>query len=139
MHIMYTFHQFCYQQTCTRTFPITSVVVGAPSPICQSHHAILPHHSISYGNTETPPRRPVFDIIFPSLSWPHLLLTPFTVPYRLVFERPEDSETWPYHLSLILLTVESKSSYGPISGLILLHLISSFVTCSVCDMLKSLR
>ena len=65
-------------------------------------------------------------------------LPPLTVPCMIVFERPEDLETWPYHFSFLLLTVVSKSSYGPMACSILLRT-STFVMCSVYDMLRSLR
>ena len=41
---------------------------------------------------------------------PLLLLPPSTVPCRIVFERPEDREIWPYHLGFFLLIVVIKSS-----------------------------
>ena len=85
-------------------------------------------------------RRQVQSLIFSShrFLWPPLLLPPLTVPCMIVFERPEDLETWPYHFSFLLLTVVSKSSYGPMARSILLRT-STFVMCSVYDMLRSLR
>ena len=35
----------------------------------------------------------------------HLLLTPFTVPCRIVLVMPEDLEMWPYHLSFRFFTM----------------------------------
>ena len=44
-------------------------------------------------------RRQVQSLILSShrFLWPPLLLPPLTVPCMIVFERPEDLETWPYH------------------------------------------
>ena len=83
-------------------------------------------------------RRQVQSLILSShrFLWPPLLLPPLTVPCMIVFERPEDLETWPYHFSFLLLTVVSKSSYGPMARSILLRT-STFVMCSVYDMLRS--
>ena len=85
-------------------------------------------------------RRQVKSLILSShrFLWPPLLLPPLTVPCMIVFERPEDLETWPYHFSFLLLTVVSKSYYGPMARSILLRT-SIFVMCSVYDMLRSLR
>ena len=85
-------------------------------------------------------RRQVQSLILSShrFLWPPLLLPPLTVPCMIVFERPEDLETWPYHFSFLLLTVVSKSSYGPMARSILLRT-STFDMCSVYDMLRSLR
>ena len=85
-------------------------------------------------------RRQVQSLILSShrFLWPPLLLPPLTVPCMIVFERPEDFETWCYHFSFLLLTVVSKSSYGPMTRSILLRT-STFVMCSVYDMLRSLR
>ena len=82
-------------------------------------------------------RRQVQSLILSShrFLWPPLFLPPLTVPCMIVFERPEDLETWPYHFSFLLLTVVSKSSYGPMARSILLRT-STFVMCSVYDMLS---
>ena len=93
--------------------PWPLVVVGAPSTIV----FYLCHFMLfipilrcpqRFGNTQTWPLM----LYSHRFLWPPLLLPPFTVPYRMVFDRPEDLETWPYHLSFLLLTVVSKSSYG---------------------------
>ena len=82
-------------------------------------------------------RRQVQSLILSShrFLWPPHLLPPLTVPCMIVFERPEDLETWPYHFSFLLLTVVSKPSYGPMARSILLRT-STFVMCSVYDMLR---
>ena len=59
-----------------------------------------------------------------------LLLTPFTVPCRIVFAMPEDLEMWSYHLSFLFFTMVRRSSYTPIAFWILLRT-SSFVTWSL--------
>ena len=78
-------------------------------------------------------RRQVQSLILSShrFLWPPLLLPPLTVPCMIVFERPEDLETWPYQFSFLLLTVVSKSSYGPMARSILLRT-STFVLCTIC-------
>ena len=43
-----------------------------------------------------------------------LLLFPFIVPFRIVFAKPEDLETWPNNLSFRFLTSVRSSSYSPI-------------------------
>ena len=42
------------------------------------------------------------------------LLSPFTVPCKMVLARPDERETWPYHCSLRLFTMD-RSSCGPIA------------------------
>ena len=59
-----------------------------------------------------------------------LLLAPFTVPCRTVFDMPEDLEMWPYHLSFLFFTIVRRSSCTPIAFWILLRT-SSFVTWSL--------
>ena len=149
---------------CTCTYPMTSGGRrGAITDLLTtSRHPFRSFDTLR----DSAARRPILDIIFPSLSlatpspsafdctlhdqvqslilsshrflWPPLLLPPLTVPCMIVFERPEDLETWPYHFSFLLLTVVSKSSYGPMARSILLRT-SIFVMCSVYDMLRSLR
>ena len=63
---------------------------------------------------------------------------PFTVPYRIVFARPEDLETWPNHLSFRFLTRVRSSSYSPMAVWIFLRT-SSLVTLSLYEMFNSLR
>ena len=46
------------------------------------------------------------------------LLSPFTVPCKMVLARPDEQETWPYHCSLHLFMVV-RSSCGPIACWIL--------------------
>ena len=46
----------------------------------------------------------------------HLFLFPFTVPYKIVFAKPEDIETWPDHLSFRFLTRVTSSSYSPMAA-----------------------
>ena len=59
-----------------------------------------------------------------------LLLAPFTVPCRIVFDMPEDLEIWPYHLSFLFFTMVGRSSCTPTAFWILLRT-SSFVTWSL--------
>ena len=57
-----------------------------------------------------------------------LFLFPFTVPFRIVFAKPEDLETWPNHLSFRFLTRVRSSSNSPMAAWIFLRT-SSLVTC----------
>ena len=59
-----------------------------------------------------------------------LLLFPFTVPYRTVFAKPEDLETWPNHLSFRFLTRVRSLSYSQMVAWIFLRT-SSLATCSL--------
>ena len=67
-----------------------------------------------------------------------LFLFPFTVPWRIVFAKPEDLETWPNHLSFRFLTRVRSSSYSPMAAWIFLQT-SSLVTWSLYEMFNSLR
>ena len=67
-----------------------------------------------------------------------LFLFPFTVPWRIVFAKPEDLETWPNHLSFRFLTRVRSSSYSPMAAWIFLRT-SSLVTWSLYEMFNSLR
>ena len=42
-------------------------------------------------------------------------LPPLTVPCKMVFARPDEWETWPYHCSFRLFTMVRRSSCGPIA------------------------
>ena len=67
-----------------------------------------------------------------------LFLFPFTVPYRIVFAKPEDLETWPNHLRFRFLTRVRSSSYSPMAAWIFLRT-SSLVTWSLYEMFNSFR
>ena len=54
--------------------------------------------------------------------WPPLLLPPLTVPCMIVFERPEDLETWPYHFSFLLYITTNMSHTHTQHGYKLQHL-----------------
>ena len=56
-----------------------------------------------------------------------LFLCPFSVPYRTVFAKPEDFETWPNHLSFHFLTSVRSSSISVMTAWIFLRT-SSLVT-----------
>ena len=66
------------------------------------------------------------------------LLSPFTVPYKMVLARHDEQETWPYRWSLHLFTVVRRSSCGPIACWILAQ-ISLLVTWSLYEMHSILR
>ena len=77
------------------------VVVEVPSHIFKSLHVILSDPSMPPTIRQyTYP--PIKKTIFPSLYLTPFLLPLSTVPCRVVFEKPEDLETWPYHVSFLL-------------------------------------
>ena len=61
------------------------------------------------------------------------LLSPFTVPCKIVLARPDERETRPYHCDLRLFTMVRRSSCGPIACWILART-SSLVTWSLHEM-----
>ena len=63
------------------------------------------------------------------------LLPPGTVPYMMVFASPIARVTCPYHLSFLVLTIERRSSCGPMAALTR-FLTSSFVILSLNEMPK---
>ena len=65
------------------------------------------------------------------------LLYPFTVPYRTLFTKPEDFETWQNLLSFRFLTRVRSLSYSPMATWIVLQT-SLLVTWSLYEMLNSL-
>ena len=73
---------------------------------------------------EYPNPIPVHSLMLPSHMFFRLplLLTPFTVPCRIVFAMPEDLEMWPYQLSFRFITMvrRSRSSCTPFALWILL-------------------
>ena len=76
--------------------------------------ATIPFHLSSVRESTNYMSRPFFHVIFPSLFCLLLLLAPFTVPYRIVVEMPEDLEMWPYHLRFRFFTMVKRSSCTPI-------------------------
>ena len=66
------------------------------------------------------------------------LLPPFTVPCKMVQARPDERETCPYHCSLRLFTMVSRSLCGPIACRTLART-SSLVTWYLYEMLSILR
>ena len=66
------------------------------------------------------------------------LLSPFTVPCKMVLTRPDERETWPYRCSLHLFTIVRSSSCGPIACWILART-SLLVTWSLYEMCSILR
>ena len=128
----------CTHLSYLRTYPMTSCGRrGAITDLLTtSRHPFRSFDTLR----DSAARRQVQSLILSShrFLWPPLLLPPLTVPCMIVFERPEDLETWPYYFSFLILTVVSKSSYGPMARSILLRT-STFVMCSVYDMLRSLR
>ena len=70
---------------------------------------------------DSPNSRPVHSLMLSSHLFlcPPCLLPSFTVPCKMVLARPDDRETSPYHCSLCLFTIVSRSSRGPIACWIL--------------------
>ena len=79
---------------------------------------------------------PVHSLILSShLFCPPLRLFPFTVPYRIVFAKPQDLETWPNYLSFRFLTRVRRSSYPPMAVWLCLQT-SSLVTWFLDEMIN---
>ena len=89
----------------------------------------------STAHWDLPNSRPVHSHLF---HCPPCLLPPFTVPCRMVLATPDERETWPYHCSLHLFTIVSRSSCGPIACWILART-SSLVTWPLYEMRSILR
>ena len=66
------------------------------------------------------------------------LLTPFTVPCKMVLARPGEQKTCPHYISLRLLTMVRGFSCGPVACWILVRT-SSLVTWSLYEMRSILR
>ena len=66
------------------------------------------------------------------------LLSPSTVPCKMILDRPDEQETCPYHFGLRLFTIVRRSSCGPIAWWILART-SSLVTWSLYEMRGILR
>ena len=81
---------------------------------------------------------PLFDIDFLPLLLSASFSFSFHVPWRIVFAKPEDLETWPNHLSFRFLTRVRSSSYSPMAAWIFLRT-SLLVTWSLYEMFNSLR
>ena len=80
---------------------------------------------------------PFPDVVFPLLPLSALSSSPFTVPCKMVFARPDERETWPYHCSLHLFTMFRRFSCGPTAFWILAQA-SSLVTWSLYEMCSTL-
>ena len=70
---------------------------------------------------DLPNSRPVHSLMLSSHLFlcPPCLLSPFTVPCKMVLARPDEQETWPYHCSSRLFTMVRRFSCGPIACWIL--------------------
>ena len=77
--------------------------------------ATIPFHPSlsSAALRESPNPIPVHSLVLSSHLFfcLHLLLTPFTVPCRIVFTMPGDLQMWPYHLSFRFFTKVRRSPY----------------------------
>ena len=84
-------------------YPLTARVVGAPQTISQPVSSIFPvlHCPRGLGELQACP--------FSPLSLSALSSSPFTVPCKMVFARPDERGTCPYHCSLRLFTVVRRS------------------------------
>ena len=113
--------------------PFTARVLGAPQMILQPVFSIFPLFSSALWDLAN--SRPVNSLMLSSHLFLCLpcLLPPFTVPCKMVLARPDERETWPYHCSLRLFTVVSRSSCGLIACWILARTSSSVTwSCMRC-------
>ena len=94
-------------------YPLTARVVGAPQMISQPVSSIFPCSPLPWDLANS---RPVHSLMLSSHLFLCLpcLLHPFTVPCKMVLDRPDERETGPHHCSLRLFTVV-RPSYGPIA------------------------
>ena len=100
------------------TYPLTARVVGAPQLISQPVSYIFPVLHCPLGLAELQ-AGPFPDVVLPPLPLSALLLSPFTVPCKMVLARHNERETWSHHCSLCLFTMVWRSSCGPIACWIL--------------------
>ena len=84
--------------------------------------------------------RPVHSLMFSSHVFLCLpcLLSPFTVPCKMILARPDERETCPYYCSLRLFMMVRRSSCGPIACWILART-SSLITWCLYEILNILR
>ena len=111
-------------------YPLTARVVRVPQVIFET--TFLHFYLFSTALWNLPNSRPVHSLMLSSYLFLCLpcLLPPFTVPWKMVFDKPNERETWPYHCSLRLFTLVRRSSCGPVACWILAR-ISSLVTWSL--------
>ena len=92
-------------------YPIIGRFVGAPQMISQPVSSIVPCSPLPPWTWRTP------GLSFPDVVFPPLLLSAlpsFTVPCKMVLDKPDERETCQYHCSLCLFTMAMRSSCGPI-------------------------
>ena len=119
-------------------YPLTAKIVRAPQMISQPVSSIFLCSLLPSGIWQTPGLSIPWWCCFPTSSSVCLVFSPpFTVPCKMVFARPDERETWPYHCSLRLFTMV-RSSCGPIACWILAQT-SSLVTWSLYEMRSILR
>ena len=85
------------------SYPLTARVVGAPE---MSWHQFPPFFSsqLPSGTWQTPGLSIPWCCL-PTSSCLPCLLPPFTVPSKMIFARPDEWETCPYHCSFRLFTM----------------------------------
>ena len=90
---------------------------------------------------DLPNSRPVHSLMLSSHFFLCLpcLLSPFTVPCKMVLARSDERETWPYHCSLRLFTIVRRSSCGPVACWILARtsLLVKWSLYEMCSILRS--
>ena len=99
------------------------------------HFFSVLHYPLGLGEIQA---CPFPDVVFPPLFQPALSSSPLTVPCKMVFARPDERETCPYHFSLPLFTMVRRSSCSLIARWILART-SSLVTWSLHEMHSILR
>ena len=81
------------------TYPLTMRVAGAPQITSQPVSSIFPCSPLPSGLGKL--QACSFpDVVFPPLPPSALSSSPFTVPCKMVWARPDEWETCPYHFSL---------------------------------------
>ena len=104
------FIHLCIRNLFTFTFtdPLTTRVVWAPQITSLPVSSIFPCSPLPSGTWRTPGLSSHLFFCLPCLP-------PFTVPYKILFAKPDERDTCPYHRSLCLFTMVRRSSCGPIA------------------------
>ena len=110
--------------------PLTARIAGAPQMILQLVYSIFPCSPLPSGTCRTPGLSILLCCLPTSSS--------DSVPCKMVLARPDERETLPYHCSLRLFTIVTRSSCGPIACWIFART-SSLVIWSLYEMCSILR
>ena len=104
---------YYYEPSFPFTYPLTAGVVVATQMTSQPVSSIFSvlHCPLGLCGLQA---CPFLDVVLLLLFLSHCLLPPFAVPREMVLARPDERETYPYHLSLHLFTMVRRSSRSPI-------------------------